>query len=1419
MANLLPPFIARQYRQGCFGGEFEAVALFVDISGFTKMTEALMQHGIEGAEILAGTLRAVFDPMIDTVYACGGIITGFAGDAFTAVFPVADTGAEAYRRAVAAAWAMHGQFLQTPTQSTRFGVFGFAIKLGVADGLVEWGIIRSPEPPYQQVYYFKGSAIANCVAAEHLARTGDVILSRAVYQQLEEEIRVDVWREGHVLLTDVVATAPVPKAKTFEPIEPVDLTAFFPPEVIDLGFSGEFRQVVTVFVNIREAVIPHIRPLMNQVLSLVQKYRGCLTRLEFGDKGCMLLIFWGAPLRFENDAERALNFLLDAREYFSENASLAKGELAAGEMFRAGVTSMLMYAGYAGGMRQGEFTCYGRGINMAARIVMNAGWGEIRLGREIYKLIEVKFDAELKEKQSFKGFAKPLPVYTLRGRKSYGFRLMFEGPLMDRTAELEQLQRFIEPVLAPPGTGAHFAGILYIHGDMGLGKSRLIFDFRTGFLRQHLVWWLFCPCDEILKQPFNPFKHALIRYFKLTEARSQSEKQLCFKTGFDALLQTIEDARFLAETKSELLADFGRGEVFLAAFLDVEAPGRYLQQMEAKLRYENMLTAVKIFIKVLCLTRPVIISLDDAQWLDADSRQLLRHLAVNMDSYPLAIISASRYLDDGRSVHIDFDPAIPEQTLALRPLTPDGIGRIAGQIFQTAGMTGAALNPDFIKFLSEKSQGNPFYVTQFCLFLLENHPQILADAQLLSQNLNDLQIPQDVNAVITARLDRLKNLHREMIKVAAVLGVEFETIFLLLTLRQVDSQFPVNSFYSNLEVLELENIWRASSHARCIFQHSAVRETAYDMQLRARLRQTHICAAEAIESLNWGDPRYYPEIAYHYEQAEHIEKAVEYLQKAGDDAVAHYHNHQALNYFSRLQNLIRTDPNRAALYLHVQHRIARLLKLTGQWAEAEAAFYQALELAQKQAEPKITVRILRRLSNLLLLRGQDEAAQQCLDEALTLSESSGDMTGMAIAYGMLGKIYLRSGHNQQALLCFEKDLQFSLEGQEILVIPHAYGNLGDVYWQQGNFERAYEFYLLQLQIFEDFDEPGGKANADLGLGNACWRLGNYDRALQHYRTALEIWQRLGDQHRIAMVLEKIGTVYSEQGDLEAAMDYFKKRLKTAQDLGDRDGVAVTSRLIGAAYRKMENYAQAMHWLEKARTLNEKIDNKGEVKVVLFNIGCAFQALGEYWRAEDYLQQCLAINRELGDKNGEAISLGHLAWIYYDMQDYDQASQYYEAAIDLARQIGIKFWLAAFLLGKTNFLIKHGFIEAAKVTHTEGTQLAREVKAQVLIESSEILQAQIEAKSGAADAAVTRLTALLALTTDPVQKARVHYEIFRLTETWPDAVAYREHGLTALQMYTDLFARTQNATYGRRAETLIKSIEAPDTKSRQTRSTN
>ncbi|MCB0062216.1 MAG: hypothetical protein KDE19_08880, partial [Caldilineaceae bacterium] len=304
-------------RQGVATGSFRAVSIFVDVSSFTPMATALMEYSTEGAEVIAAVLDTIFAPLIDIIYAHGGFVATFAGDAFTALFPFGATARTsdyaAYLHAVVAAWQCNQFVIANQSQRTRFGQFSFAVRLSIADGLVEWGIWQSAgnddENQWLQhaTYFFMGEALDRCFIADKLVPPGEVVLTKAVYQRLPPAAIKTKQLEDYYQLMGL-DTAPItPMVDDSTPLSEENrkmLNRFFPNELLGRASSGEFRQIVAVFINLAECPRgPESLSFQHQLFHHLAQYGGYLCsvgRIGRHDSACSLILFWGAPTSHEN---------------------------------------------------------------------------------------------------------------------------------------------------------------------------------------------------------------------------------------------------------------------------------------------------------------------------------------------------------------------------------------------------------------------------------------------------------------------------------------------------------------------------------------------------------------------------------------------------------------------------------------------------------------------------------------------------------------------------------------------------------------------------------------------------------------------------------------------------------------------------------------------------------------------------------------------------------------------------------------------------------------------------------------------------------------------------------------------------------------------------------------------------------------
>ncbi len=1214
MNNLIPQFIHDNFKAGVYTGDFEAISLFIDISGFTAMTESLMAHGKEGAEVLAETLINVFDPLVEVVYGHGGIITTFAGDAFTALFPLMEDSslnANAPLSATAAAHFIQQNFVEKPTRPTRFGDFAFAVKIGQAGGHVEWGILRSDQQPYRHVYFFKGPAIDACAKAEHLAEKGDWIVTDSVYSVLADALVVEPRTDRYFRVTGTGLKLPTLQQLSPWLADAEVVAAFFPEELVRTRALGEFRDVTTVFIGIPGSPdSSDLQRLITTVLHLFQKYGGMLARFDFGDKGCNLLLFWGAPKRYESDVERSLGFLLDLREAFTSD------EIG---RFRAGVSQRSMYAGYAGGRRQGEFTCYGRGINLAARLMMNAEWAQVWLGEVAAKAAEWIFEIESKGSYSFKGFAEPVPVWRMNSRRVAGRSILYHGIMVGREAESKQLDNFIQPIFNADNAAikSKFAGLITVYGDPGMGKSRLIYEFKRRMEKQRLLWWCFCPCDEVLRQSLNPFRHFVRNFFRIIRG-DDSENKHRFEAKFAEIVETLCNLPTeKSSRRDEIVAELIRTKSILAGMIPISYPGSLYDQLEPKLRFENTLRSFKNFIRALSLLRPVVISIDDIQWIDADSHQLAAHLTRMMDEFPVAILAASRYRDDGACPTLTVAPNVCSESINLRFLDATGLQAIAN------AAAGGPVANSVTNFLMDKTKGNPFFAEQLTLGLREQGLFKSENGlfQLDITALSLLNVPTNLSGVLIARLDRLPLDVKTVIQTAAVLGDEFEVPILKEILREG------LSLRKELKAAAEAAIWAAQNDIRYIFRHALMRDAAYAMQLKARLREIHLAAAQAFETVYAADlTPHYSTLAYHYERAENFDKAIFYFEKAGDYAKANYQNQKALEFFERLLNLLNNSKNNSSetvvRIIETLHKKGGVLQLIGQWDAAKEAFEHAISLAEPINLLSLLAKGNQFLGFLLWNKGDYQVAKQLQEKALAIFVELDSEIDICNVINNMGIVYWGEGKFEMAIEFYQEALVIAQKLDDKHLVGKVLGNKGVAYHNQKIYDKARTCYEKQLEIAQSQNNLFQTGSASGNMGLLCIFMGNFDEALTNFKRSLEISEYLGNMQEVGRAIGNVGMLYQEQGLHVKALESFQQQLSIAEELGDVYNTRIALSNIGEVYKDQNNFTQAVAYYDRAiaiarasggmATLATNIFNKAEVYFLQKNYSEAALLLQEWF---------------------------------------------------------------------------------------------------------------------------------------------------------------------------------------------------------------
>ncbi|MBN2396715.1 MAG: tetratricopeptide repeat protein [Candidatus Atribacteria bacterium] len=1403
MENLIPNFIIKKFEQKNYSGEFAAITMFLDISGFTVMTQTLMKNGKEGAEILSEIINKVFTPAIDAIYKNGGFISIFAGDAFTSIFPAEKT---SILNAFLSAIEINKTFNEIGLQKTKFGDFQLSVKIGLSAGKVEWKIIPDKK---QNSYYFRGEAINNCAYSEHNCQQSEIIFDQAILDKVENKNEIEFTKKpkNYYLLEKINKTIPAISTNSADSLNSI-VEKFIPKSIFNLKTKGEFRDIISCFISFTES--PNFEKHLSIVIELASQFGGYFNKVDFGDKGGVILVLFGAPSGKEKLYHRACDFALSVREL------TLKGFTA-----RIGLTFGTVFAGFVGSELRSEYTALGMVVNLSARYMMKAEWNEIFIDRHIYSFTKDNYRIDYLSDFELKGFKHKIPVYRLIQKNEIIQRSFYEGSLIGREKELQKLKEFTQPIYK-----GKFGGIVYVHGIAGIGKSRLVNELKETENRKKEIGlnWFYLPCDEILQKSFNPVEYFLKQYFEQSEENSLKGNKSNFENRLDNLIEKTKNN----EIKKELL----RTKSILGAMINLYWENSLYEQLDAKGRYENTLYAVKNLIKAESLQKPVIIELEDGHWIDSDSKKLLEVLTTNIDNYSIIFIAACRLKDDSSLFSFDL-PDVLQKKIILEYLDKETTRELINSKF------GGEASAPLFHLIWQKSEGNPFYIEQIILYLHENH--FINDKLDITHA--EIEIPKTINSIIIARIDRLTMNLKEIVQTASVIGREFTINVLSAMLNKKEITFQITEG-------EKENIWNKVTELQYIFKHALIRESVYEMQLKKRLRSLHKLAAEVIEEFYKDDIKeYYADLSNHYEKAEIFTKAIEFLEKAGDFAKENYKNENAIEFYDRLlRNLANVSEPPQDLKIDTLLKKGVVFQLIGKWSEAEEIFKTTLLLSEEFFDKKRIAKSTGFLGVQYFLKGEYENAMECYKKELKIWIEVGDKTKIASTSGNMGNVYQHQSnypkaieyHKKQLNICeelgdkngisqafanlgnvysnkakyplsikyYESALKISEELVDKSRIAGIIGNMGIVYMNQGKYDKAIECQNENIKICEELGDRRGISTAVMNLGVVNYSIGNDKNAIECYEKSLKICEELGYKRGISGAVGNIGVIYMKQGNDEKALEYYERQLKISNELNDKRVFSYAVGNMGIIYFNQGNHSKSLECFEKFLTISKVLGNKREISFAYGNIGSLYEYQGNYKKAKELFEKQLKISEELNDKSGISLAADNIGALYFKQSKYAEALKYFEVAIKIDYELNVKSNLLLHLSDKSNCYYKMQKFEEAKKCNEECYKIAKELESKEHIFFCDIMKAKIEFKAIKNNVlrfknCIEPLEKMLEENEDKEQIATLNFELTFIYLELENTEVAEEHKKKAILFYKDLYQKTPNIEYKNKIEELEK----------------
>ena len=662
----------------------------------------------------------------------------------------------------------------------------------------------------------------------------------------------------------------------------------------------------------------------------IERYEGTVARL-MGDS---ILAFFGAPASHEDDPQRAILAGLEIVDGIGAFREEIAKEYGLDFNVRVGINTGLVVVGEVGSESAGEYTAMGDAVNLAARMEQSAEPGSVQVAENTYSHVEPLFDFEPLGPIEVKGKAEPVPAFRVQGPKAEPGRVRgIEGlsaPLVGRDGEMDTLRRMTSELREGRGQ------IAFVIGEPGLGKSRLINEMQTEWRRTgggQAPWIESRGISFDTSRPYGQFQQRLQQLFGVREDDTQEvvlEKLSRSPEGYP------QDLHVLAKRAAEILMA-----------ISSESEGTRLEGEAVK---HDLFDAVTSVWRRLASHSPTVMVFDDMHWVDPASAELLRHLFQLTDEVPILFLCAMRPERQSPAWQVkqlaetDYPHRYTE--LALSPLSRDDSDSLVSSLFAISD-----LPPCLRQMILEKTDGNPFFVEEVVRTLIDSGAVVRDKSgehwQAVSE-IDDIDIPENLQALITSHFDRLEGEVRATLQIASVIGRYFYYKVLKLvsdTASQLEGQL------STLQRVELIREASRVPELEYMFRHELTRDAAYNSILRRRCRQFHRRVGEAIEELFTDRVEEQSSLlAYHFDEGRNFEKALKYYTLAADAAARLYANVEANTLYARAIELARqmSTPTHQLIHLYTQN--GTTLRLLSKHDEAIANYEELEAIARERGD-------------------------------------------------------------------------------------------------------------------------------------------------------------------------------------------------------------------------------------------------------------------------------------------------------------------------------------------------------------------------------------------------------------------------------------------------------------------------------------
>jgi class 3 adenylate cyclase/tetratricopeptide (TPR) repeat protein len=1215
LASYVPWLIARRFTEDAtpqtepFQEQFPAAVLFADISGFTKLAEKLTQRGPTGAEQITRILNSYFGQLIDLIAVNGGDVVKFAGDGLYAIWPcmVHDEDLETItRRAIQSALEIQeklNDYEVAPGErlSMRIGIgAGDVLAATVGGVLKRWEFLLTGDPVRQMN------------AASEIGYPGAVVLSTKAWQLVEPFADGVVIDDDNVRLKGIhtrLKTRPLPPVSLAEGAEEA-LRGFVAGAILQrlkagqVDWLAENRRVTVLFVNLRdlnqhtEAVIERLHEVMQAMQVSLYHFEGSVRQFIMDDKGTVFIAAFGVPpLTHEDDPLRGVHAALTIQSKLKDM----------GLESSIGIATGLTFCGPVGNYLRREYAMVSDIVYLSARLMVAADNG-ILCDETTYQATRSRITYEALIPIQVKNKTQAVSVYAPQSTsQDESARLPVIGRDIEQAVLIGQLDRLRDEKNS----------VAIVQGEAGVGKSRLI---------------------------SNLIKQATARKVEVFEGEGDYVDRTTPYYGWrDVFSQMFEMDNF-TQTRSRSLSimaklatdpELTRLAPLLNALLPLEIPETEVtEMMTGEARAENTRLLLLRLLELNMRKSSGLIVLDDAQWLDSASWALA--LAASRNIKPLMLVIVMRPAVDLPQEYEQLLESDITQVISLQPFSEQNALTLLRQTLDVTYI------PDNVaKVILERTQGNAFFTEQLAYTLRDSGYIVIVDGECkLAPNvasIDHIHLPDTIQGVITSRIDRLPPPEQLTLKVASTIGPEF-------SYRALQDIYPIKSdrdklkdHLHTLEQLDLIEVAIPSPDLAYEFRQNITQEIAYNLMSFSQRRELHEAIARWYErNFVYDLSPFYSFLAHHWQKAEVYSKAIDYLQKAAQQALRGGAYREVVDFLHEAMTLEESTVQSG--------NTPRQARWSSQISEA---YWGLGDLDQSRIHAEKTLALLElpmpETASQLRMGLYNQMLHQIVHRLFPRyfigrkTQQRGTILPAVRAYLRLQEIFYFSNQRLPGFYTGYRGLNLAESaGSTSRELASAYANacVGLVVLRQNRL--ATRFSRRAKSLAAQFDDPPTDAFVASRLGIYHTSMGQWEDGRDSFEQAIRLYEKIGNRRNFGDSLTALGFAEYLSGSFSRAKSLYQELQKTALSSNNREHLAWSMSGLGTVAMEMGNLNEAIELLQSAHNI---LITTADRLATINNLGMLALA---YVRQSNFTaakQTAEATNETIG----EAAPMGYVAY--------------------------------------------------------------------------------------------------------------------------------------------------------------------------------